>query len=127
MKKLFLGILLISAAALASGPISVEALVKDAAKLDGKSVIVRGKVSKYNEKVSKKGNPYTTFIISSGKSNANVYLKGRPGVAVKDGLVVEVSGNFLKLKKLRDFSVANEIDASAEPGKTFGVKLVKAK
>lgn len=126
LKKALLGLVLISTAAFAGGPMTVDALVKDAAKLDKKEVLVRGKVFDYLEKTSKKGNPYTVFKIGGAHVQANVYLRGRPTVTVKSGLTVDVSGTFSKLKQLPGFSVANEIDASAAAGKPYGLKLVKS-
>lgn len=124
LKRILLGMSLVATVALAGGPLTVDALVKDAAKFDGKEVAVRGKILAYTEKTSKKGNPYTTFRLAGAKTQANVYLRGRPTVALKNGLQVDVTGMFAKLKQLPGFSVANEIDASAVAGKKYGVKIV---
>lgn len=111
--------------AIASGPISVDQLIKDSSKLDGKDVVVVGKVKDYLEKTSKKGNKYVIFKIVGVKETANVYLRDRLAKPVKDGDKVEVTGVYRHEKKVTTFTVKNEIDASKKEGKPYGVKAAK--
>ncbi|MCW5938849.1 MAG: hypothetical protein KF884_05115 [Fimbriimonadaceae bacterium] len=106
----------------ATKPISVEALAKDQAKFDGKQVTVDGSVKKYQARVSKKDNKYATFVVLSGKSEVNVYLRAHVVPALKDGDKVRVSGTYRRVKKVGTRTFQNEIEAQVAAGKPVGVK-----
>ncbi|MFM9872425.1 MAG: hypothetical protein ACKVQS_03045 [Fimbriimonadaceae bacterium] len=121
---------LVSAVAFAASAMTVDKLLKDKDKLDGKDVIVTGTVAEYKAHVSKAGNPYITFKLKGASSTANVYLRGKleGNAAPKDGDTVEVSGVYRKEKKVNaKFTSKDEIDASKADKKKFGVKITKRK
>ena len=98
----------------------------DLAKFDKKTVTVAGTVEKYEERTSKTSKkPYTLFIVKDAAGKVNVYLRNRPGVKVKDGDKVTVTGVYTKEKKVGKQTFKNEIDASNDKVKTNGVKLAK--
>jgi hypothetical protein len=103
-------------------PISVESLVKDQAKFDNKAVTVDGSVKKYQARVSKRDNKYATFVLVSGKSEVNVYLRGHVIPALKDGEKVRVAGTYRRVKKVGTRTFRNEIEAKVTDGKPVGVK-----
>jgi len=109
----------------AQTPMSVDALLKDAARFDKKDVKVLGTVAKYEEKTSKKGNAYTVFELAGAKGKANVYLRGRPSVKIQNGSKVEICGVYQKKKVMRDFTIENEIDVTSKEDKPYGIKISK--
>lgn len=95
-------------------------------KFDKKPVKVIGKIEKYEERTAKTSkNEYTVFVLSDAKGKVNIYLKGRPAIKVKNGDKVAVTGLYQKEKKIKDRTFRNEIDASNDRVKTFGIKLQK--
>src|SRR5688500_14509451 len=126
----FVALLALCAFALAAEELTVEALIKDATKLDGKDVAVVGKVEGFRQRTSKIGNAYFTFKLKGKEDSINVYSRGKMDPAIKDGDKVEVKGVYRKEKKLQDFVVKNEIDATPAEGedkekKKFGVKVLE--
>ena len=104
-----------------------DALLQSAAKMDGKTVTVRGEVTDFKQKTSRKGNHYFTFRLATKDKDQpiNVYGRGILEPAPKPKAKVEVLGKFAVEKKMPTFTVKNEIDVS---GKTDddkpGVKLL---
>lgn len=126
--RLFLGLALVWVAAVAwAAGSSVEDLIKSPAKFDEKTVTVKGTVATFVQKTSKKGNPYVVFKLKGKSEQVNVYVRGKLTKPIKDGDVVEVTGVFRKEKKVMDFTVKNEIDATPKEGEKFGVKQVPGK
>lgn len=123
--RIYIAVLAVAAAALADGPLSVSALLKSADKHDSREVFVKGKVSKFDQKTSRAGNKYFTLVLKEGDDLLNVYSRGELKPAVKPGDTVEVRGVFRKEKKLRDFTVKNEVDATEMKDKSYGVKKVE--
>ncbi|MBL8069049.1 MAG: hypothetical protein JNM28_11415 [Armatimonadetes bacterium] len=128
MKRfLVLGVFALAAISLAA-TVTVDTLLKDKAKYDGKEVVVSGKVAEYKARTSRAGNPYITFKLKGASATANVYLRGKleGDAAPKDGDKVEVSGIYRKEKKVTDtFTSKDEIDASPVAKKKFGVKITE--
>lgn len=122
--RLSLAIFALAITALADGPLSVSALLKAADKHDSREVFVKGKVSKFDQKTSRAGNKYFTLVLKEGEDVLNVYSRGELKPPVKAGDIVEVRGVFRKEKKLRDFTVKNEVDATEMKDKNYGVKKV---
>lgn len=129
MKRMGIALLLgLSTAALALVAVKVPLgdLLKDPKNFDGKTITVAGSVSEFKQKTSRKGNKYFTFTMKGeGKQEVNVYSQGEASADVKDGAKVEVTGVFRQEKKVLDFTVKNEIDATKVDGKENGVKVVK--
>lgn len=120
----------VSAVAFGAAAMTVDKLLKEKDKFDGKDVVVTGKVADYKPHVSKAGNAYITFKLKGQSQTANVYLRGKleGDAAPKDGDTVEVSGVYRKEKKVNaNFTSKDEIDASKAEKKKFGVKILKRK
>jgi hypothetical protein len=105
----------------------VQIQLKDVARHDGRSVAVEGKVKRYQARVSKRDNPYATFVLVDGKSEVNVYLRAHVLPALKDGERVRVTGVYRKVKRVGTRTFKNEIEAKTEAGKPVGVRRLSAK
>jgi DNA polymerase III alpha subunit len=125
MRSIILSVSLLSVvAARAAEVVALDVLLKSPDKHHEKVVVAKGKVEDLENKVSKRGNPYTVFKLVQGKATVNVYVRGKMESAPKNGQMVQVTGIFRKEKKLRDFVVKNEIDASPSDDKKHGVKVI---
>lgn len=102
-------------------PIKVADLIKSADKHNNKPVEVVGKIEKFEQRTSKAGNKYFVFKMKEGGSELNVYGRGEPKTPVKDGDKVKINGIFRKEKKLKNFTVKNEVDVTKVDGKPYGV------
>ncbi len=121
MKRLSIAILLLSSALLHADTLTPDALVKDAAKFDGKPVTVAGKIEKLERKTSRAGNKYYVLKLKGEKESVNVYGQGELDAKFKDGDKAQAFGTFRKEKKIRDFTVKNEVDVTAKDGKKFAL------
>lgn len=90
--------------------VTVQALLTEGKKYDGKQVVVVGIVRDLKEKVSKKGNPYYTFKIGEGKQTVSIFSRGK--ATVKEGDKVRVTGKFAVEKRVAYAVYRNEIDVS---------------
>lgn len=90
--------------------VTVQALLNEGKKYDGKQVVLVGVVRDLKEKVSKKGNPYYTFKIGEGKQTVSVFGYGK--AAVKNGDKVRVMGKFAVEKRVAYATYRNEIDVT---------------
>lgn len=90
--------------------VTVQALLTDGQKYDGKQVVLVGTVRNLKEKVSKKGNPYYTFKIGEGKQTISVFGYGK--ATAKEGDRVRVTGKFAVEKRVGYAIYRNEIDVS---------------
>lgn len=106
--------LLAAAAAFAATKLSVDQLLAKVDDNDKKVVTVTGKVSEFKARTSKIGNKYFTFKLKGDKGFVNVFGPFEFKTAPADGAKVEITGEFLKEKKLRDFSVKNQVELKAE-------------
>lgn len=106
--------LLAAAAAFAAAKLSVDQLLAKVDDNDKKVVTVTGKVSEFKARTSKIGNKYFTFKLKGDKGFVNVFGPFEFKTAPADGAKVEITGEFLKEKKLRDFSVKNQVELKAE-------------
>jgi DNA polymerase III alpha subunit len=98
------------ATALAQEQVTVQALLNDGKKYDGKQVVLVGVVRDLKEKVSKKGNAYYTFKIGEGKQTISVFSYGT--ATVKEGDRVRVTGKFAVEKRVAYATYRNEIDVT---------------
>lgn len=90
--------------------VTVQALLNDGKKYDGKQVVLVGVVRDLKEKVSKKGNPYYTFKIGEGKQTISIFSYGK--ATVKEGERVRVTGKFAVEKRVAYATYRNEIDVT---------------
>jgi len=89
--------------------VTVSDLAKKAADFDKKTVQTTGKVEKFEQRTSRKGNAYFVFDLIEGKERVHIYGQGKLDVKVKDGDKLKVTGFFRKEKKIGDRSFKNEI------------------
>lgn len=111
----------VATAAFAGTKLTVDQLLAKVDANDKKVVTVTGKVSDFKARTSKIGNKYCTFKLKSEKGFINVFGPFEFKTAPADGAKVEITGEFLKEKKLRDFSVKNQVELKSEKD----LKLVK--
>ena len=120
--KLIFPLIVIGLQTIPTKPVTTDQLPK----FDKKPVKVIGKVEKYEERTAKTSkNQYTVLVLTDAKGKVNVYLHGRPTVKIKNGDKVLVTGLYQKEKKIKDRVFKNEIDASNEKVKAYGIKLQK--
>jgi len=126
MKRLLsLSIVAIAALALAADAITPSAIMKSPDKFDKKVVTVSGIVKKFNSRISKAGNKYFTFDLTSGKDKVSVYSHGQLEKDLMDGTKVEVKGTFVKEKTVGKSTYKNEIDCSGKKGEKPNLKVIK--
>lgn len=123
-------LLCISAAVLAAEKVSLGDLLKDPKAYDGKTVSTTGIVDEFKQKTSRKGNRYFVLKLKASEKDPNrelisVYSQGEADAGVKNGVKVGVVGVFRAEKKVVDFTVKNEIEATRVQGKENGVKVLK--
>jgi len=108
--------------------VSLADLAKDPKAYDTKTIETSGVVADFKQKTSRAGNKYFTFklrVSEKETTGVSVYSQGEAEEAVKDGAKVKVVGVFREEKKVYDFTVKNEIDATKVKDKENGVKVVK--
>jgi hypothetical protein len=102
-------LVLITLPALAQESVSVSALLQDPDQYDGKVVSVAGAIANYRERISARGNPYTTFtLVSSG--SVSVFVWKHQGLHNSER--VKVTGKFVKVKHVGQYTFHNEIEAT---------------
>ena len=87
---------------------TVSQILASPSTYDGSHVDVSGKVSKLEQKVSHKGNPYVTFSLCAGQC-VHVFAFGTPGIS--DGQTLIVHGTFAAVKHVGGYTFYNEVDA----------------
>lgn len=118
--------LALAAVAFAADKMTPDQVVKDAEKHDGKKVTVTGTVQAFRERTSRAGNDYTTFRVKGSEESVNIYMQGKiEKDKPKNGDTVEVTGRFVKEKKVGEQTFKNEVDISKRLNKEFGVKVTK--
>lgn len=90
--------------------VTVEDIVSNPSKYDGKIVEVRGKVKSLKFKISKKGNPYTVFDLVDKGQAVRVFSFGT--LPIKEGDEVRVVGKYQRVKYVGPYIFYNEIDAT---------------
>ncbi len=102
-------VLLTVAAVLAQPSVSVRDLVENPDLHHGQVVAVVGTITQYRERVSARGNPYTTFRLTEDGAWVSVFAWQHRGL--RNGLRVRVVGRFDKVKRVGRYTFHNEIEA----------------
>ncbi len=89
---------------------TIEEIIANPANYDGKMVSVEGRVEALRERVSQKGNPYTTFKIS--QNNRRLAVISFNQLSLKDGDSAKVVGRYQIMKHIGQFTFENEIETS---------------
>ena len=92
---------------------------------DGKTVRLSGTVADAKNKVSKRGNPYTTFSLAAGGQKVSIYLRGHLEPPIQDGERLTVTGVFSAVRKVGTMTVKDQVDASAVEGRPYDVARPK--
>jgi len=99
---------------------SVSEILKSPDTYDGKVVHVEGRVQSLKFNTSKKGNPYTTFMVVDSSNKAlNVFTSGT--LSINRGDSVAVTGRYQKVKHVPPkYTFYNEIETTEEGVKKRG-------
>ena len=126
MKKLLaLSLIIISSITLAAQAITPSDVVNSPEKYDKKVIKVRGIVKKFKTKISKAGNDYILFDLTSGSEKIVIFGRGKLERDLVDGDKVEVEGVFNKFKTVRSATFKNELDCSGRKGEKPKISTVK--
>ena len=102
-------VLLTVPAVLAQQLLTISVLLQHSDQYDGKVVSITGAVTAYSERVSARGNAYTTFRVEEGGASVSVFAREHQGL--HNGLQVRVTGTFEKVKRVGRYTFYNEIQA----------------
>jgi hypothetical protein len=93
---------------------SVSEILSNPDKYDGKMVHVEGRVQSLKFNTSKKGKPYTTFMVVDPSNNAlNVFTSGT--LSINRGDSVTVIGRYQKVKHVPPkYTFYNEIETTED-------------
>lgn len=100
---------LVALAVQADAQLTVQALVQDPSRYDGKVVTVVGTIAAYRERASDSGHPYTTFRLTDGDASVTVFIWNKHNLS--DGRKVRVTGTFAKARSVGTVAFDNEIQA----------------
>jgi hypothetical protein len=89
--------------------VTVQALVQDPNRYDGKVVTVVGTIATYQERASDSGHPYTVFRLRDGYASVTVFTWNR--YRLGNGDKVRVTGTFARARPVGTVSSDNEIQA----------------
>lgn len=100
---------LVTVAAYADPPLTIQALVQNPNRFDGKVVSVVGTISVYRERASDTGHPFTVFALTDGGTSITVFIWNRHPFG--NGDRVRVTGTFVRAKSVGTVTFDNEIQA----------------
>ena len=101
--------LLIAPPLLAQVAATAADIAQNPDRYDGQTVTVTGTIAAYRERVSRAGNPYTTFRLEDGGASVAVFAWKHQGL--RNGLRVSVTGRFAMVKRVGRYTFYNEIEA----------------
>jgi len=81
-----------SVGAAVAGETRVDELLRDPSHFDGRTLVVRGTLTRLQTHTSRKGDRYYTFRLSDNVKEVLVLMNGRP--TCKTGAMVTVRGRF---------------------------------
>ena len=93
----------------ADPPVTVQALVQNPNRYDGKLVTVVGTIAAYRERASDSGHPYIVFRLTEGDASVTVFTWNR--YRLGNGDKVRVTGTFVRARPVGTVSSDNEIQA----------------
>lgn len=104
-------VMLAALPALSQQAIAVGDLVHNPGRYDKQIVSVTGTIAEYRERVSERGNPYTTFRLRDAAAEVAVFVWKHQGLG--NGLRVRVVGTFSMVRRLGGYIFYNEIEAQS--------------
>ena len=90
---------------------TVADVAKNPSAFDQKAVTVQGAARSISDRVSRRGNPYTTLNVTDQGQALKVFSFGTP--TIKDGDRIEVQGVFRRVKRVGPYTFYDEIEASS--------------
>ncbi len=100
---------LVTVAAHADPPLTVQALVQNPNRYDGRVVTVVGTISAYRDRASDTGHPFTVFLLNDGSASVTVFIWNKHPLG--NGDKVRVTGTFVRAKSVGTVTFDNEIQA----------------
>ena len=94
---------------LAQEAATVTAVAQHPDQYDKKTINVTGTIADYRERVSARGNEYTTFRLQDRGASISVFAWKHPGLRNRQR--VRVIGVFTRLKRVSKYEFHNEIEA----------------
>ncbi len=92
--------------------VSIKSIMDNPAQYHGRTVSMKGVAREVEEKISRKGNRYTTFRVSDASGGAMTVFSWRH-LGIKIGEHVLVSGIFRQVKRVGDRTFYNQVDADS--------------
>ena len=105
------GLILFFTLASHAAEVPIQTIIRNPAQFDSKSVTIRGTTAAVNKTTSHSGNAYSTFEVQDGDAAIKVFTWGHPGI--KAGDLVQVTGVFQQVKRVRQYTFYNEIEAQS--------------
>jgi RecJ-like exonuclease len=108
-----IGLILFFTVATHAGEVRIQSIIRNPAQFDGKSVTISGTATAVNETISHSGNAYSTFEVQDADAaiTIKVFTWGHPGT--KAGDLVQVTGVFQQVKRVRQYTFYNEVEAQS--------------
>ena len=103
-------ILVIAFPSQAAPQLTVQALIRDPGRFDGRVVTVMGTIAAYRERASDSGHAYTIFRLTDGDASVTVFIWNKQTLG--NGQKVRVTGTFAKARSVGTVSFDNEIQAN---------------
>ena len=89
---------------------SIADILTRPAAFDGREVLLQGKATAVDPRVSRRGNEYFTFRLSDATgASLKVFSWGKPTIAPGDR--VEVRGRFQRERRVGRYTFTNEVEA----------------
>jgi hypothetical protein len=105
------GLILFAAFASHAGEVRIQSIISNPAQFDGKNVTISGTATSVNKTISRSGNAYSTFEVQDADAAIKVFTWGHP--VTKAGDLVQVTGVFQQVKRVRQYTFYNEIEAQS--------------
>jgi hypothetical protein len=87
----------------------IKTMLSDPARYDGQPVTLTGAVSRLDPRVSRRGNPYYTFMLDDGSGRLTVFSFGRAPCAAPARVTVD--GEFRHVKTVGTHTFHDQVDA----------------
>lgn len=102
-------VLLLAFSVRAGAELTIQALVQNPSRYDGKVVTVVGTITTYREYASDSGHPYTVFRLADGDASLSVFIWNKHRFGKGDR--VRVTGTFARARSVGAVPFDNEIQA----------------
>jgi hypothetical protein len=106
------GLILLFTFASQAAEVPIQSIIKNPAQFDGKTVTILGTATGVNKTFSRSGNAYSTLEVQDADAAMiKVFTWGHP--VTKTGDSVQVTGVFQQVKRVRQYTFYNEIEAQS--------------